>query len=185
MTNPANGALTRQDRSKFALSTPQSVKNSRLTRYFSLANLFPLFLGSLLALAACHHQEAPQTPPLSPVRQAEQTVLHAHDSLMTRTGSLFRLRQQLQKRQLALSADSDQAAAKARLRRVRTATAALQGADDAMLDWMHQYHAPPSTALPDSALAYFRRQSILLTSLGERTRAAEDSATAVLRTLSD
>jgi len=84
-----------------------------------------------------------------------------HDSLMAQTDQLYSL--------------------KARIAATHAAAAApyvrgLLAADAAMMDWMHHYKAPDSTATPAARLAYFEQQQQVLAGVRRQYRATIDSA---------
>ena len=115
-------------------------------------------------MAACSPPNKPvseQGAP-SPATAAEMAVMARHDSLMAQTDQLYSL--------------------KARLSATRSPAAApyvrgLVAADAAMMDWMHQYKAPDSTATPAARLAYFEQQQQVLAGVRRQYRATMDSAT--------
>ncbi len=111
-------------------------------------------------LAAC---PSPTTQPQpDPARAAEKAVMARHDSLMAKMDQLYSLKGKI----TAAKAP----AAGPYLR-------GLAAADAAMMDWMHQYRAPDTTAAPATRLAYFRQQQQVLAGVSQQFRATIDSAT--------
>lgn len=53
----------------------------------------------------------------------------------------------------------------------------LAAADEAMMDWMHQYRAPDTTANRATRLAYFQQQHEVLAGVSRQFKATIDSAT--------
>jgi len=123
--------------------------------------------GALVAfgvlLAACASPDKPiaeQGPP-TPAAAAEMAVMARHDSLMAQTDQLYSLKAQI-------SATHSPAAA--------PFVRGLLAADAAMMDWMHRYKAPDSTATPAARLAYFEQQQQVLAGVRRQYRATMDSA---------
>ena len=88
-------------------------------------------------------------------------LMARHDSLMSQMDQLFAL--------------------KAHISATHAPTAGpylrgLAAADNAMMGWMHQYHAPDSTAAPAARLAYFEQQQQVLAGVRRQYRATMDSA---------
>ena len=121
----------------------------------------PGFLAAaLVTLAAC----SPAAPkkPLSAVATAEKGLMARHDSLMAKTDQLFLLKTKI--------AATHTPATAPYLR-------GLAAADAAMMDWMHRYHAPDTTAAPATRLAYYQEQQRVLARIREQFRTTIDSAT--------
>jgi len=115
-------------------------------------------------LAACSSPNKPTTEngAPSPVSTAEMALISKHDSLMAQTDQLLKFKSKL-------SGYHSEAAA--------PYIHGLQAADDAMMDWMHQYKASDNTATPEARLAYFQQQQQILNALQRQFRATLDSAT--------
>ena len=88
-------------------------------------------------------------------------LLDRHDSLMAQTSQLYEFKSKL-------SGYHSQAAA--------PYIHGLLAADAAMMDWMHHYKAPDTTAAPASRLAYFQQQQQVLADVSRQYRATLDSA---------
>jgi hypothetical protein len=95
-------------------------------------------------------------------------LMARHDSLMAQEDQLFSLKAKI------TAAHSPAAGPYLR---------GLAAADAAMMDWMHQYHAPDSTAAPSAQLAYFRQQQQVLATVSQKFRATIDSATMFINKL--
>ena len=125
---------------------------------------FALLVFLLTAGAACSSRSekviAEGRPP-SPATAAEMTDMAHHDSLMAQTDQLFSLKAEI------AAAHSPAAAPYLR---------GLAAADAAMMDWMHQYRAPDSTAAAATRLAYFQQQQQVLRNVSRQYRATMDSA---------
>ena len=125
---------------------------------------FALLVFLLAAGAACSSRSekviAEGRPP-SPATAAEMAVMARHDSLMAQTDQLFSLKAEV------AAAHSPAAAPYLR---------GLAAADAAMMDWMHQYRAPDSTAAAATRLAYFQQQQQVLRNVSRQYRATMDSA---------
>ena len=119
--------------------------------------------AALPVLAACSSPTQPiaeQGPP-SPPAAAQMALMARHDSLMSQMDQLFAL--------------------KSRISATHAPTAGpylrgLAAADNAMMGWMHRYHAPDSTTAPAARLAYFQQQQQVLAGVRARFRATMDSA---------
>ena len=121
-------------------------------------------------LAACPSPKKliSENGPPSPVAAAEMALMARHDSLMATEDQLFSLKARI------TAAHSPAAGPYLR---------GLAAADAAMMDWMHQYHAPDSAAAPTARLAYFRQQQQVLAKVSQRFRATIDSATLFINKL--
>ena len=127
-------------------------------------------VGAVSLMAACSSPNQPiaeQGQP-SPASAAEIAVMARHDSLMTKMDQLYLLKAEIN------AAHSPVAGPYLR---------GLAAADAAMMDWMHQYRAPDSTAAPTARLAYFRQQQQILSGVSRQFRATIDSATLFTRQL--
>ena len=120
-------------------------------------------LAALAAFAACTSPNQPiaEHGRPSPASAAEIALMARHDSLMAQEDQLFSLKTRI------VAAHSPMAGPYLR---------GLAAADAAMMDWMHQYKAPDSTAAPAARLAYFRQQQQVLAGVSQRFRATMDSA---------
>ncbi len=118
------------------------------------------------ALAACPAAAPPRQ--LSPDKVAEKAVLVRHDSLMARMDQLYSLKGKI------TAARSPAAGPYLR---------GLAAADAAMMDWMHQYRAPDTTAAPATRLAYFQQQQQVLAGVSQQFQATIDSATLFINQL--
>ena len=128
------------------------------------ALLAALFTGGLVAC-----QPSASTSTADPVAAAETNLMDRHDTLMARTARLYELRQKLATP--PLKADP----------RSATAVHGLLAADAAMMDWMHHYQAPDTTAPAAQRLAYFQTQSQQLASVEKQMQGTIDSATALVK----
>ncbi|RSK45032.1 hypothetical protein [Hymenobacter rigui] len=122
----------------------------------------------LLLLPACLSLQSEEQK----AEAAEKAVLARHDELMAQMDQLYTLRQQLQQ-----TAHSDTVAA-GRQRR------ALLAAEAGMMFWMHHYRRPADTLTADSRLAYYGMQQQRIDSVGRLFRSSQDSAKALLSTVS-
>ena len=75
-------------------------------------------------------------------------VLAAHDTLMLQMGPVYRERTRLRALLTPITTD-------ARRQEINDCLAALQAADDAMMDWMHTYHEPDTLQVPQQAQTAF------------------------------
>ncbi|MBF9237361.1 hypothetical protein I2I05_08115 [Hymenobacter sp. BT683] len=127
-------------------------------------------VSAIAFLAACSSPNKPiaeQGAP-SPATAAEMAVMARHDSLMAKMDQLY-----------SLKAKINAAKAPASGPYLR----GLAAADAAMMDWMHQYRAPDSTATPSARLAYFQQQQQVLAGVSRQFRATIDSATLFIQQL--
>ena len=129
---------------------------------YTLKNAVCIIAAPFL-LAACASPDKPiaeQGRP-SPAAAAEMAVMARHDSLMAQTDQLYALKARI-------SATHSPAAP--------PYVRGLLAADAAMMDWMHRYKAPDSTATPAARLAYFEQQQRVLANVRRQYRATMDSA---------
>jgi len=124
--------------------------------------------AAVAALAACSSPDKPiaEHNPPTPAQAAEMALMARHDSLMAKTDQLM--------------------AFKAKIAATHAPTAGpylrgLAAADAAMMKWMHEYHAPDSTATPEARLAYFQQQQQVLAGVRQQYRATLDSAALFLQ----
>lgn len=118
-------------------------------------------LGHAVLACSSPNQPIAEHQPPSPVSAAEMALMARHDSLMAQEDQLFALK------------------AKIGTAHAPTAGPYLRGiaaADAAMMDWMHQYHAPDSMAPVAQRLTYFRQQQRVLAGVKRQFRATMDSA---------
>ena len=127
-------------------------------------------MAALSTLTACSSPTQPisEKGAPSPAAAAEITVMARHDSLMAKMETLYLL--------------------KSKITAAHTPTAGpylrgLAAADAAMMDWMHHYRAPDSTATPAARLAYFQQQQQVLGRVSQQFRATMDSASLLLSRL--
>ncbi|GAA4349042.1 hypothetical protein GCM10023185_05430 [Hymenobacter saemangeumensis] len=132
---------------------------------FSFKNtLLPFLTGSFALLTAC---SAPvESEKKSPALAAERAVMDRHDSLMVQTGQLFELKEKVKQARPAHAG-----------RYLR----GLQAADNAMMNWMHQYRAPDSTMSEAQRLAYFQKQQEILDAVEKQQQGIIDSVHALLQ----
>jgi len=109
------------------------------------------------------------TTPADQARALEDTLMAHHDRAMSQTEQLFELKAKL-------------TAAKAPAL-TTPVIAKMQAADQAMMNWMHHYQAPDSTAPVSQRLTYLQDQQRQLAGVERRLRGALDSATTALHQL--
>ena len=117
--------------------------------------------GLLAGACSSPNKPSAETGPPTPAAAAEIAVMARHDSLMAQMDQLYAL--------------------KAKINAARSPAAGpylrgLAAADAAMMDWMHQYRAPDTTAAPATRLAYFQQQQQVLAGVRQQFRATIDSA---------
>lgn len=119
--------------------------------------------AALAVLAACTSPTQPlaERGAPSPASAAEMALMARHDSLMAQTDRLFSLKAEI------TAARSPDAAPYLR---------GLVAADAAMMDWMHRYRAPDTTAAPAARVSYFEQQQQVLAKVSRQYRATFDSA---------
>ncbi|GAB3325698.1 hypothetical protein ACFQT0_14360 [Hymenobacter humi] len=135
-------------------------------KFYQKKALQALLLALAPALAACPSAAPPRQVP--PAQAAEKALMARHDSLMAKMDQLYTLKATINK--------AHSPAAGPYLR-------GLAAADAAMMDWMHQYRAPDTTAAPAARLAYFQQQQQVLAGVSQQFRATIDSATLFIRQL--
>ncbi|AMR25953.1 hypothetical protein A0257_01795 [Hymenobacter psoromatis] len=96
----------------------------------------------------------------------EDTLMSRHDLAMGQAEQLFALKAQLTAAKVPAGAP---------------VLTRMQAADHAMMGWMHQYHAPDSTAPGALRLTYLKDQRQQLGGIEQQLRVAIDSAQATLR----
>jgi len=94
------------------------------------------------------------TSEASPQDELETTVLAKHDSAMARMEEIYKLRRSLRTLRDTLDA---QHADTATLQALQQQIDDLNGADEAMMDWMHHYQAPDSLE-PRQAMIYLQQE---------------------------
>jgi hypothetical protein len=109
------------------------------------------------------------TAPATQAQALEDTLMAHHDRAMTQTEQLFELKAKL------TAAKAPAATA--------PVIAKMQAADQAMMNWMHHYQAPDSTAPASQRLTYLQNQQQQLAGIERRLRGAIDSANAALHQL--
>ncbi|HET9503806.1 MAG TPA: hypothetical protein VFO93_09705 [Hymenobacter sp.] len=134
-----------------------------------------LFLATLATLPGCGGagtSSAPTAAATTPAAQAqalEDTLMAHHDRAMAQTEKLFELKAQL------TAAKAPAATA--------PVVAKMQAAEQGMMNWMHHYQAPDSTAPASQRLTYLKEQQQQLAGVERRLRGALDSAQATLHQL--
>ncbi|OGX91745.1 hypothetical protein [Hymenobacter coccineus] len=124
-------------------------------------------LAAAASLAACSPTTTAADSPAASARAAENLLMDRHDSVMAQTGHLFELRQQISTAKPANSGPY---------------VHGLQAADNAMMAWMHGYHAPDTATTPAPArLAYIQQQQTKLEAVEKQMRGTIDSAAALLK----
>ena len=128
-------------------------------------------LGLLsLGLPGCGTQTTTATTeaaaPAGQARALEDTLMAQHERAMGQTEQLFALKAQLKTAKTPANAP---------------VLSQMQTADHAMMEWMHQYQAPDSTAPALQRLTYLQDQEKQLSGIEQQLRAAIDSAQATLR----
>ena len=133
-----------------------------------------LLLTSIAVLPGCGSPGTATTPtaatPAAQAQALEDTLMAHHDRAMNQTEQLFELKAKL-------------TAAKAPAGTTAPIIAKMQAADQAMMNWMHHYQAPDSTAPASQRLTYLQDQQRQLAGVERRLRGALDSATATLHQL--
>ncbi len=123
-------------------------------------------LAAAAGLAACSPTTTADAPAAS-ARAAENLLMDRHDSVMAQAGRLFELRQQI---------------ATAKPANPGPYMHGLQAADNAMMAWMHGYHAPDTATTPAPArLAYIQQQQTKLEAVEKQMHGTIDSAAALLK----
>ena len=124
-------------------------------------------LAAAAGLAACSPTTTAADAPAASARAAETLLMDRHDSVMTQTGHLYELRQQI---------------ATAKPANPGPYVHGLQAADNAMMTWMHGYHAPDTATTPAPArLAYIQQEQVKLQAVEKQMRGTIDSAAALLK----
>lgn len=135
-----------------------------------MKKLLLLPLCAALLLAGCNGPttttEAPATPEAQ-VAATQDSLMHHHDRLMGQTEQL-----------IALAARLNQQSSPP-----RPLLARINSANNAMMDWMHQYAAPDSTAPVQQRLSYLQGQQRQLATVEKQVTAVLDSAALAARQL--
>jgi len=144
--------------------------SSSTNRYlYSMKVFAPKTLFVVLAaagLTACS-PTAKSDAPAAEARTAENRLMDRHDSVMVQAGHLFELRQQI---------------ATAKPTNAGPYLRGLQAADNAMMAWMHGYHAPDTATTPAPArLAYIQQQNAKLQAVEKQMHGTIDSAAVLLK----
>ncbi len=123
-------------------------------------------LVAAASLAACS-PTATADAPAAAAHAAEENLMDRHDSVMAQAGRLFELRQQI---------------ATARPPNAGPYVRGLKAADNAMMAWMHGYHAPDTVTTPAPArLAYIQQEQAKLQAVEKQMHGTIDSAAALLK----
>lgn len=146
-----------------------------------------------LSLAGCqsnHNHTATTGPDSSTVSAAkpesvadlEKKILAVHDSVMPAMSDLIRLKKEVAQHLTGL----DQQPASVEIRQQKekglALKAALEQADQAMMDWMHTYNGDTLSSLDESnALAYLREQQLRVQAMREQMRKSISDAQAYLQ----
>jgi hypothetical protein len=109
------------------------------------------------------------TTPAAQAQALEDTLMAHHDRAMAQTEQLFELKAKL------TAAKAPAATA--------PVVAKMQAAEQGMMNWMHHYQAPDSTAPASQRLTYLKEQQQQLAGVERRLRGALDSANATLHQL--
>ena len=129
-----------------------------------------LLLTFTIALPGCGGAGPASAPtaatPAAQAQAIEDTLMAHHDRAMNQAERLFELKAKL------MAAKTPAATA--------PLLAKMQAADQAMMNWMHHYQAPDSTAPAAQRLTYLQDQQRQLAGVERRLRGAIDSATAAL-----
>ena len=137
----------------------------------SLSLRAALLLASIIALPGCGGADTTSAPaaatPAAQAQALEDTLMAHHDRAMTQTEQLFELKAKLTAGKLPAATTTP-------------IVAKMQAADQAMMNWMHHYQAPDSTAPAAQRLPYLQDQQRQLAGVERRLRGAIDSATATL-----
>lgn len=141
--------------------------------HLSLPLRAALLLISIAALPSCGGADTSSAPvaatPATQARALEDSLDARHGRAMNQTMQLYELKAKL--------AEAKTPAATAPI------VAKLETANQSMMDWMHHYQAPDSTAPAAQRLTYLQAQAQQLAGVERRLRGAIDSATATLHQL--
>ncbi|MGD1842109.1 MAG: hypothetical protein ACFB0B_14615 [Thermonemataceae bacterium] len=132
----------------------------------------------VLVFSACEEQN----PKLAQQNALEKEVMAIHDSIMPRMGQLKALKKAF-KDSLAISA-ADSTVDNPFETTLQSNLAALDEADKAMWDWMHNYQAPDSVQI-DANLIYLEEQKKLILEVKEKMESSMTNAQQTLDSLSN
>ena len=135
-----------------------------------MKKLLPLPLCAALLLAGCNSPTATTETPATPeaqVQVAQDSLMHRHDRLMNQTEQLIALAARLN----------------AQPKPPRPLLSRMQAADNAMMNWMHQYSPPDSAAPVQQRLSYLQNQQHQLAQVEQQVKSVLDSAALAARQL--
>lgn len=144
--------------------------------------LHKLFSALILLAVSCQsgpqsdqHQHTAAQTTKNPVANLEQQIMAVHDSVMPRMSDLLRL-----KKEVAAKADkSTQGAVKEEGVAIRSQ---LDQADNAMMDWMHQYNGDTLGKLDQAkAVEYLNDQQAKINKIRDQTEKSISDAQKYLK----
>lgn len=115
--------------------------------------VLPLFIG--IFLLSCGSKKNENTEARI-IKELDSTVMQVHDRAMPLTGNIFKLKRDLKSLMNTVS-DSTQ------YKILEDAVLDLEKADDAMMDWMHNFATPDSTVSFEDKKAYYEDELIKIT----------------------
>ena len=115
----------------------------------------------VLLLAGCIDKAAQ-------VADLNREVLEIHDTAMVKMDAIYDRISALRKLEKEFAPTDSTAGNPAAQGEVLDAIAQLQRADDAMMDWMRDYHPPVEEDPADSSLAYLEAQKISIVQVDEQ-----------------
>jgi len=110
------------------------------------------------------------------IKDINKQVMDLHNETMKKMDSLMMLKMEL-KKQLGLTKEPDLKDS------IKAAIDKIQNANNTMMDWMHDYHAPDVKTNKDSAIAYMNLQLIKIQVVQTKIRKSLDHANNTLKGL--
>lgn len=133
------------------------------------------FIG-LIMLAACKKSPSKETKEAKLIEQHIQEVMAIHDSVMPKTGEIFKL-----KKQLSVFESSIQDSLV--LQKIYQTKKMLVDADDAMMNWMHEFREADQMLPFEDKQMYYLKEKKKITEVKIKMLASIDSAKSLLKLL--
>lgn len=142
------------------------------TQYVSIY----FILISLVIFSACGKSLSKEEKEAKILEQQITEVMAIHDSVMPKTGEIFKLKKKLSSFESSLT-DSIQ------LQKIFRCKNLLVEADEAMMTWMHEFREPDSMLSFQEKLQYYQEEKKKITDVKIKMLSSIDSAKTLLNEL--
>lgn len=133
------------------------------------------FIG-LIMLAACKKSPSKETKEAKLIEQQIQEVMAIHDSVMPKTGEIFKLKKKL-------SGFETNVKDSLLIQKIYRYKNLLEEADDAMMDWMHEFREADPMLTFEEKQQYYSEEKMKITEVKIKMLASIDSAKTLLNML--